>query len=482
MDEQSHHTAISSTIELPSPLLQLLCNPLILYHIVPYLPINSLLRLGAVSKAFKDLIYETPQVFRYLRLSETKSAQCEIGSIDHGGEIWRNVQLDESVTEYDFYGGPLRGIFNNLRKRNLLNNVQTLILDGLSVPFDLVSEIILDDSYHVRLLSIREVQHLNEAKLMQALKYACRSSRAPNSPRLQGLYIFGRKDPRQAERLKRHINLCPAGIAPIDTIPNYGVMSSQGAQIGGQHQGSLSELAESSSSDGSWNPHRGNAFPQSISEEWAYTILACQGIISFDVTLCNGPRHSAGRTVDKQAWYHQPEHFLPPRAATHVLDCCKTCGTCPEGVPVFGKSSLSQFPLLAPPPLHSSRIKAAKTPFDNTFASDGKFMARCMDCLQRRYCESCRKWWCEDCYEAPGPVRNTDSPTPPGSSSGSETIKFGVMRSCLFCGLNCHECILKTQLKCKVCGGGYCTTHNEGSTLSTCDWCTLSRRRTRELY
>lgn len=101
MDDQLHHLTISSTIELPSPLLQLLCNPLILYHIVPYLPITSLLRLGTVSKDFKTLIYETPNVFRYLKLSETKSAQSEIGSIDNGGEIWRNVQLDESVTEYE---------------------------------------------------------------------------------------------------------------------------------------------------------------------------------------------------------------------------------------------------------------------------------------------------------------------------------------------------------------------------------------------
>ncbi|PQE27317.1 Ubiquitin fusion degradation protein [Rutstroemia sp. NJR-2017a WRK4] len=423
MDERSHHTTISSTIGLPSPLLQLLYNPLILYQIVPYLPIHSLLRLGAVSKDFKALIFETPHVFRYLRLSETKSAQSEIGSIDHGGEIWRNVQLDESLTEPNFnsfYGGPLRGIFNNLRKRNILRDVQTLILDGLSVPFDLVSEIILDDSYNVRLLSIREVQHLNEAKLMQALKYACRSSRAPNTPRLQGLYIFGRKEPPQVERLKRHINMYPPGIAPIDTIPNYGVMSAQGAQIGAQQQGSGTELAENSSLDGSWNPKRGNVFSEPISEEWAYTILACQGIINFDVTLCNGPRHSAGKTADKQTWYRQAEHFIPPRAATHVLDCCTTCGTCPEGVPVFGKTPLCQFPLLAPPPLHVSTIKAAKTPFDNNFASERKFMVRCTDCLQRRYCQSCMKWWCEDCYEATEPVH---SPTLPESTSDSETIK-----------------------------------------------------------
>jgi hypothetical protein len=80
-------------------LLQILSNPLILYHTVPYLPISSLLALGGSSKAFRDLIHQTPQIFRYLDLSQVKSVQFEIQRIDHGGEVWRNVQLDENVTE-----------------------------------------------------------------------------------------------------------------------------------------------------------------------------------------------------------------------------------------------------------------------------------------------------------------------------------------------------------------------------------------------
>jgi hypothetical protein len=45
------------------------------------------------------LIYETPQVFRYLDLRPVKSARFDIAGIDHGGETWRNVQLDENLTE-----------------------------------------------------------------------------------------------------------------------------------------------------------------------------------------------------------------------------------------------------------------------------------------------------------------------------------------------------------------------------------------------
>ena len=80
-------------------LLEILSNPYILYNTVPYLPISGLLALGGSSKAFRDLVHHTPRVFRYLDLSGVKSVQFEIKRIDHGGEVWRNVQLDENVTE-----------------------------------------------------------------------------------------------------------------------------------------------------------------------------------------------------------------------------------------------------------------------------------------------------------------------------------------------------------------------------------------------
>jgi hypothetical protein len=80
-------------------LYQLLSNPLILYQTVPYLPISSRLALGVASKSFQDLIFHTPQVFRHVDLTKVQSVQFEVEAIDHGGEIWRNVQLDENVTE-----------------------------------------------------------------------------------------------------------------------------------------------------------------------------------------------------------------------------------------------------------------------------------------------------------------------------------------------------------------------------------------------
>lgn len=80
-------------------LLQILSNPLILHHTIQYLPISSLLALGAASKPLQGIVHRTPNIFRYLDLSRVKAVQFEIPQIDHGGEVWRNVQLDENVTE-----------------------------------------------------------------------------------------------------------------------------------------------------------------------------------------------------------------------------------------------------------------------------------------------------------------------------------------------------------------------------------------------
>lgn len=80
-------------------LLSLLSNNLILNHTVPYLSISALLNLSATSRSFRELTLETPSLFRHLDLTEVKTAQFEIDGIDHGGETWRNVQVDENLTE-----------------------------------------------------------------------------------------------------------------------------------------------------------------------------------------------------------------------------------------------------------------------------------------------------------------------------------------------------------------------------------------------
>lgn len=86
-----------------SGLIEILLNPLILCNIVPYLPVSALLNLAATSHGLRRLIYDTPGSLRHLDLTRIKAAQFLIDDIDHGGQVWRNVQLDEYLTE-DEYG------------------------------------------------------------------------------------------------------------------------------------------------------------------------------------------------------------------------------------------------------------------------------------------------------------------------------------------------------------------------------------------
>jgi hypothetical protein len=91
---------LADEIQQHSALLRLLSNTLILCHAAPYLAVPDLLSLAATSRAFRYVVYGTPGVFRHVDLRAFKSAQLDIeGGIDHGGETWRNVQLDENLTE-----------------------------------------------------------------------------------------------------------------------------------------------------------------------------------------------------------------------------------------------------------------------------------------------------------------------------------------------------------------------------------------------
>jgi hypothetical protein len=91
--------AASFSANLPIDLLHLLSNSLILCHTAPYLSVADTLRLSATCRTLRWLVQQSPQVFRRLDLTTVKRAQFDIDGIDHGGNTWRNVQLDENLTE-----------------------------------------------------------------------------------------------------------------------------------------------------------------------------------------------------------------------------------------------------------------------------------------------------------------------------------------------------------------------------------------------
>lgn len=236
---------------------------------------------------------------------------------------------------------------------------------------------------------------------------AVRPSRPEGTPRLRALYIFGSRD--------------PPSLPACSTAPE-----SRGSSItSGWNQLSHKALATALSEgaeDCPWYDKKGAIISPSrpVPTEWAETVLACAGVISFDAVLCRGPRHlnsPAYGTVDIAA-NSPPAPYVPSKwaVATHALDGCAGCGSAPEGWTVWGESigadcddDTCRFPLLAPPPVHSSNVKVASCPSGaDVYASRGgrsgeskpkrAFIARCLECIRDRYCWGCSKWWCEKCF------------------------------------------------------------------------------------
>ena len=391
---------------LPTTLLDLLSNSLVLHQTAPYLSVSALLNLGATSKSFRSLLYHNSDAFRYVDLSTVKTALVPYAPADRGGISWRCQRMDEALTEDDFYCGPLRGIFSKLYRAKTLSFVQILILDGLTVPADLVREIVAEDRFNVRILSIREVQHLNERKLRQVLEYAVRPTRPEGTPKLKGLYYFGPRDSPLKDGATPRV-LMPGRTNP--KVSSAGVMGSEGAQIGAEwNQRSLEALntALPTQSD-EWYNSSGRMIKRASCSEWAETLKACEGIIAFDAVLCRGPRHDPravlrGSAGDPHAAFGKVMSYLKPHVANVALGQrgCANCGIAPEGPAVYGVSSTEKLPLLCPPPMHSSTTRVAQRP-SNGQIPPPRLIVRCEGCLEGRWCERCNIWWCEECYREP---------------------------------------------------------------------------------
>ncbi|PHH74564.1 hypothetical protein CDD80_2994 [Ophiocordyceps camponoti-rufipedis] len=468
-------------IKPPPPLFDTLHNSLVLANVVPYLPLSAVLNLAATDKAFRALVYRTPGVFRHIDLSRLRRAQLQLDEIDHVVEIWRSPRLDESLTEDDFYSGPLRGVLSNLRRRDIFHGVQTLVLDGLSVTAELCHDLINDGSLAIRILSVRDVTNLNHGKLRAALRYACRKSRPDSDPKLRALYVFGPKES-----------------PPLQAPQPDGHAASVGSDWNHKSQQALTSSLRRDG-DAWWIKH-GRIMTRPISPEWADCILACEGIVAFDAVLCEGPRHLNSSAFGRSSL---PGGDQSPAVATFSVSACESCGSAPEGL-VQPTRSPARLPLLSPLPILSSSVQAATTPYQPC----QPFVARCGDCLLGRYCFACHKWWCETCYKIPGQANDghvvvaddsedeggdapplegfmtaiktevTDrplptllamaltQPEPTWCSSAVAAFDATLIGIALDTPHDCDACIDQTQRVCRKCCGGYCIIHNEGSSAS----------------
>ncbi|KIH91029.1 ubiquitin fusion degradation protein [Sporothrix brasiliensis 5110] len=482
-------------------LLQLLTNSLVLAHTAPYLSAHDVLRLAATNRDFRALLYDTPSLFRYLDLSRLQSAvrlgrdhgEALLEPIDRGGQTWRHEQIDENLTEDEFYSGPLRGAFRALSRPGIhtglststltqrgtwLSGVHTLILNNVSVTAELVHEILRSPEYNVRILSLRNAKHCNEVQLRHILRTACRASRPVGTPKLRGLYIFssGRR-----------------GDSSWDSVLG-GYRNTASSSSSGPH-GEKSDESDDPHPNGDdlWYRGRGRVLPRMLtSAEWAGTLLECRGVLAFDGVLCTAPRHTnslAFGRVPSSASTSRPH--LAFAMASFSLDGCASCGSAPDGWTTWGDPAfantqsrgggsgggddegdpyLSRFPLLWPPPLLSSNVRVAMCPegesvhphrfahhrgetpnhahqdptTSTTGSSPARFIPRCESCVYGRLCALCHRWWCEACM--------------PDGENG-RLIDY----SCRECGPSCHDCVSKIQRQCKRCRQSYCMLHNTGS-------------------
>lgn len=378
---ESPHSAAPTKSSKPITLVDLLSNTVVLDHMAPYLSVPSLLSLASTSHSLRSLILETPYVFRHLDLTRCRGAQL----FTEGADIrWAS----ESLTEDEFYSAPLAGIFAGLERKSILQDVRTLVLDGLSVPSDLVSEIVLTDRFNVSILSIRECRHLNERKLMQAVQHAVRPTRPKGTPRVTGIYYFtpAKSGPIVRSRYRDWwSSTCTgrSGSEPATPPPEqHGVLS--------QYQNA-------------WYAPSGRLLKGVIEDGWAQTIQKCEGVISFDAVLCRGPRHNVDMYSSVNQDIPPPEgRLLGPHIATVALGPrgCDGCHSSPEGPAIWGQSPDEHFPLLSPPPLHSSSQAVAKRPA--LFPDEHPVLiARCAECLNHRWCHRCNKWFCHKCLPHP---------------------------------------------------------------------------------
>ena len=363
-------------------------NSIVFRHVCPYLTIYSILNLGATSKLFRSLVFGGDSgTFRHLDLSTAKGAGVNIDPIDRGGEVWRSQRIDESTTEEDFYCGPLRGIFSFFRRANVLATVQTLILDGQSAPAEVLREIICDEPFRVRILSVIKSKNLNMVKFQQVLRYAVRPSRAEGTPRLKGVYVFGTKGRPSLD------------ITSKESMSS--IVDAPGAQLGASLN-RRSHRALQYSLDAETNPWYSSAGSILSAEHdlssWAETIHACQGIIHFDAVLCRGPRHDRPDLHSEVSG----SRWIGPKVASIVLEGCQICHTLPERPTSSAAAPSERLPLLSPVPKHSSSIKVAQrppSPPDISSSGNQLLYARCFYCCHDRWCEGCGKFWCEDHYD-----------------------------------------------------------------------------------
>ena len=368
----------------PTGLYDLLSVHLILLEVCSNLSPRSLLRLSSTSQSFHSLVHDSPGVFSHLDLSHRRTPKIE--ALHDGTIPWTAEKLAGSVAEDDRYTDPFRHLVACLRKKNVLSQVQTLVLDNQPVAFDTLREVLWDPSIPLKILSVVGSTGIRMTDFYNLLYDVCHQI-PKEKRRLRGVYVFGTDH--------------PSVTAPLDKLsPTCGVTSSLGATLGESSSGS-GETLPSKGSQNQWYLNSGTLLgPRKRS--WPPFLLLD---LHFDAVLCRGPKHTTEPDEDS------PEEG--PSTAMVAIRGCQICHKVPEGFVDPSTAPSRDLPLLAPA-LRSPSIKwAQQPPCDKPGENPPHFLARCFTCLAGRWCGRCGRFWCEDCWN-PATREATTADTPDG--------------------------------------------------------------------
>ena len=390
------------TSQTPPTLLDIISNHVVFTQLAPYLSIS------VVSRTFESIIYDDPSTFRRLDLSTARGIPFELCECEDADEHEKEDVSASHLLGLEWtwpylentHCMPLMKLTSMLAKRNILAHIRTLILDRQYVHFKQLRAILLDGVCGIRLVSPINVKHLDFPTFRQFIVNICSNDDRLGSLKLEGIYLFGP----------------PVSLLELET-PFEGEWPPARPL---EPENNVTGTSGSTEWCNPWTPHPGGTVLQERRGDGLYNdahlLKSTKGIIAWDAVLCRGPKHS--QVMSNPDRINAPIIHPIVRTATVALGSsgCHICHSSPEGP----GSTLSQLPLLSPPPIHASSVEAAQqAPFshENGTASS-PFYARCSRCTMDRWCKGCNKWWCENCYTPGGP--NCYAVAPPGNATDSQ--------------------------------------------------------------
>jgi len=438
----------------------------VLEYILPNLPPQTVLSLALVSKSFHHLLFppaassstkHTLRPWRYLNLGESYTAPLPVKEVSQTLSLLPSPPPSPPPSPTLTFGIHPETI---LQKPYILSNVRTLILDGLpSVTAPFLEALFksgdhpgnANPSHKIQILSIRACPRLEDMALATSV---LRMQEFPSS--LRGIYYFSDPD--------------------MDFVT---------PSTGGTDVFITAKMERTLNS-----AKRRGEFP-ALWGWWVATMEFLRGKVAFDAEVCRGKAHF----LEAGGWTRRDMVVTSMR----LTKGCAGCGAHPKSEDYHhhieqtwgsgygdGDSCEVVFP---PAPIYSSSLASAKSDM-HLRRGGGRVALRCTECLGKRYCRGCGKWWCTPCTERP--MQQPQSNEQPLAATRALQRRQVVTKDCFECGFLCGECTSLSTRRCANCRGCYCIlqyvppapanspgqaltgSRSEQADSQHCEWCISS--------